>query len=109
MSDDSGKEDVSKEDLQLLKHKEHWREFHPENTRCALLRMPYCACTASNAGDVDVPTAHTRRPSYRDPTSPNGTEPEVGVAYSQEEEMAGRLHQQMIENQKKSAANLQAV
>jgi hypothetical protein len=33
---------------------------------------------------------------------------EIGVAYSQEEEMTGRLHDQMIENSKKSQANLAA-
>ncbi len=48
-----------------------------------------------------------RRPSYHDPKR-DGTsgEIEIGVAYSQEEEMTGRLHDQMVENSKKSKANL---
>ena len=47
-----------------------------------------------------------RRPSYHEPTTPTSSDVEVGVAYSQEEEMTGRLHDAMVENSKKSAANL---
>lgn len=49
--------------------------------------------------------AHARRPSYHEPSSPVG-EVEVGVAYSQEEEMAGRLHAE-LERMKKEGSGAQ--
>jgi len=102
MSDDNGKEDVTDADKELLKHKEHWSAFRPENSRCA-------NCGAqSNVSTLRFDASGPSRPSYRDPSNPGSSESEIGVAYSQEEEMNGRLHDQMIKQQKMSNANLAA-
>jgi hypothetical protein len=47
-----------------------------------------------------------RRPSYKEPTSPVGDNNavEIGVPYSQEEEMAGRLHSE-LERMKRAGSN----
>jgi hypothetical protein len=71
-------------------------------------RRPGAATPHLRRAPALTPTLR-RRPSYHEPRSPTADgEVEIGVAYSQEEEMTGRLHDQMIENSKKSQANLAA-
>ena len=56
----------------------------------------------------DTHLLSARRPSYKEPTSPVGDNNtiEIGVPYSQEEEMAGRLHAE-LERMKKHGSSAQ--
>ncbi len=53
------------------------------------------------------PSCARRRPSYHDPTSPTAAgaaaATEEGCAYSHEEEMAGRLHDEMLKESREHA------
>ena len=65
-----------------------------------------CLLGVSHLFDTHLLSA--RRPSYKEPTSPVGDNNtiEIGVPYSQEEEMAGRLHAE-LERMKKHGSSAQ--
>jgi hypothetical protein len=79
---------------------------HASCTR--LLARSRARSRADHALSAPARCPRGRRPSYRDPSSATAATDEEGVAYSHEEEMAGRLHDEMLVNSKKSAANLAA-
>jgi hypothetical protein len=108
MTDDHGVEnedDVKKKDLDLLNQKGHWDQFHHENTRC--VRRAVWPLAPSFRLSIHLLLFFARRPSYHEPRSPVGDSTvEVGVAYSQEEEMAGRLHAE-LEKMKREGSTAQ--
>ena len=130
MSDDTGAVRMEKPGEVLVKNKAHFDQMHADHLRCAprvtraaparirvapmppCPALPRCRCRGASGPHSHRAAVLTRprvrrRPSYHEPTTPTSVD-EVGVAYSQEEEMTGRLHDAMVENSKKSQANLAA-